>query len=656
MESKRRTKGILSVVLCFALLLSSFAATALAVDNELESSNAEKIEAIRLTEENRPEAISKALIEENNHIARLVSEEKDVNSIVFLNADDTATLYYFEEPVKFITEDNQIKDKSNQLYSAFDEPQFSSEYSYFNKDNDIRTYFPKVLSQDSGILLTDGDKHINLSPITSSQSAVLKVDGDSGDLVYYQDTFGPGTHVEYSSTFTGFKEEIVLHEYTQNEFSFCLDTGGLTPVLQDNQIILTDASGDAVIAMDPVYVYDSFKGEADDGYCHNTWNNVVGLQAAGENQYRITLTIDKDFLTDSRTQYPVYVDPSFTVTTSGSGSSKTIQDVPVYDGAGARNIACGKNPYGLVGYAGKVGGKDYGVGRLLMRFPGLLNNTTYKAIGAKAITKATLSIKEGSGQSTRATIYANQYSGSPWTESSATYGSISWNGYTSPSTTATVGSSAQTTVNFDITRIVQGWKEKPSQAEKGIILRNANEKDASYRKDFLMTEGSSKPELSITYVFYGCKPYVVENSPNVNCHGYACFTHNRPAFLSNEDVQYVYSSSTTVSQALERTKARMNAWLNTNFRGKWKEVSGDNVTLATNQWLIVLRVGKHGPRYDYHYWYRTNNGPWANKHGQRASVLLPASDKPTTDSSSGWALGSESKFYNSKIIYYVLTQ
>ena len=32
-------------------------------------------------------------------------------------------------------------------------------------------------------------------------------------------------------------------------------------------------------------------------------------------------------------------------------------------------------------------------------------------------------------------------------------------------------------------------------------------------------------------------------------------------------------------------------------------MSGPNVTLASNQWMIVMRIGKQGGNYDYHYWY-----------------------------------------------------
>lgn len=117
------------------------------------------------------------------------------------------------------------------------------------------------------------------------------------------------------------------------------------------------------------------------------------------------------------------------------------------------------------------------------------------------------------------------------------------------------------------------------------------------------------------------------------------------------DNLYVQNQSTTTAQALARTKTRMTTWLNSNFRGRWKEVSGPNVTLASNQWMIVMRIGKQGGNYDYHYWYRTNDGPWANKHGQTPSVLLPASDMPTTNSSSGWTLNGKTGFYNSSIVY-----
>ena len=97
MQKRWVLKMMLSIVLCMSLLFSATPVSA--VDVESENYEGEMIEAVALTADNIPEVISAASIEENNHIARIFSEEKDMNSIVFLNDDDTATLYYFEEAV-----------------------------------------------------------------------------------------------------------------------------------------------------------------------------------------------------------------------------------------------------------------------------------------------------------------------------------------------------------------------------------------------------------------------------------------------------------------------------------------------------------------------------------------------------------------------------
>ena len=98
MEKRWVLKMMLSIVLCMSLLFSATPVSA--EDVESENYEGEMIEAVALTADNIPEVISAASIEENNHIARIISEEKDMNSIDFLNEDDTANLNYFEEAVK----------------------------------------------------------------------------------------------------------------------------------------------------------------------------------------------------------------------------------------------------------------------------------------------------------------------------------------------------------------------------------------------------------------------------------------------------------------------------------------------------------------------------------------------------------------------------
>jgi len=109
-------------------------------------------------------------------------------------------------------------------------------------------------------------------------------------------------------------------------------------------------------------------------------------------------------------------------------------------------------------------------------------------------------------------------------------------------------------------------------------------------------------------------------------------------------------------------KSYVEAWMTTTFTSaKWKEVTssngGQDIPLAQNQWLVAYRMGKNSTRMDYHFWYRTNTGEWVNKHGFRTgsgSEKL-GSDLPTSISSIGWNLDTITSFYNSDIIYYVIT-
>ena len=101
-------------------------------------------------------------------------------------------------------------------------------------------------------------------------------------------------------------------------------------------------------------------------------------------------------------------------------------------------------------------------------------------------------------------------------------------------------------------------------------------------------------------------------------------------------------------------------WLDKTFPGKWEQVYTDDdgwdIELADNQWLVVFRVGKDEYSFDFHFWYRTNRGVWANKHGYRGTGSELLDDMPSNDESPGWALGDKSEFYNSDIIYYIVTE
>ena len=71
--------------------------------------------------------------------------------MLFANKDGSETVYIFNEDVKYVNESGKIADKSNKLYSNVESRAYSSDYSYVNKENDINTYFPKLLKTDVGV-------------------------------------------------------------------------------------------------------------------------------------------------------------------------------------------------------------------------------------------------------------------------------------------------------------------------------------------------------------------------------------------------------------------------------------------------------------------------------------------------------------------------
>ena len=118
-----------------------------------------------------------------------------------------------------------------------------------------------------------------------------------------------------------------------------------------------------------------------------------------------------------------------------------------------------------------------------------------------------------------------------------------------------------------------------------------------------------------------------------------------------------------MENALSITKTAMRSWLNSNFSGRWREVSGYDVALASNEWLVAMRVGvgNYGGKtpYDYHYWYRANNGKWYNKHGWREGSEMVSGNvvnPSTANSSDGWKLNGITNYYSSSTVYYAIRQ
>lgn len=445
-----------------------------------------------LSENDIPECLALEVSENSKFAARLYEKETALDTVLFANKDGSETVYIFNEDVKYIDESGIVADKSNKLYSNIESRAYSSDYSYVNKENDINTYFPKSLKTDVGVSVEAQGQAIEMYPVSDVISQVTADDDLYG--VYYDDVFGEFTGIRYEPSFSGYKEDIILEKNVGNTFRFILETGDLMPVLEDGVIYIRDENGADFGLISPTYVYDSFTGDPSlDESRHFTYNNKFELTQISDGKYELIVIVDEEFLNNPATVYPVIVDPSITINATGSGSSKSILDTPIYNGSGATGTA-GANSLAVVGYVDS----SYGSGRLLMRFPGLMNQSFMNS--DYTISSASLTMNECSGGSATSTIYAYNYTGPAWDEST-TYSSSVYNGIGSSIDYWSFSYPNYTTRSYNITSAVKSWQTSASQGAKGIIFKNTtSESDYSKTKTFYTTNGATKPYLTITYV------------------------------------------------------------------------------------------------------------------------------------------------------------
>ena len=215
--------------------------------------------------------------------------------------------------------------------------------------------------------------------------------------------------------------------------------------------------------------------------------------------------------------------------------------------------------------------------------------------------------------------------------------------------------------------------------------------DSNYKDEWLLTNVKN---------IYGSKSFRVLSSnmyTSINCHGYAMYRNDMPTGWLTSTTSYLQSITPTLiigsndySNAIKhtvsmKTKSDFEAWLTNNGYSYQYESTlsnnGGNRILQSNQYRVVLRTGLHNinytyngqtyfsPKtYDYHFWYQTSDGTWADKHGftmYSAPEHLPSGITPESISTSGWNLDYKDEngnniftynnFYDGDIFVYIIT-
>ena len=444
------------------------------------------------------EAIPKEELLRRDPVSRMVAIEEDLNTICLINNDGTGTMFFFNEPVKYISNDGKIVDKSNKLFKSN-----VQNYCYYNKYNDINTFFPESIDKH-GVKVTDGVASIYTTVLGKEKNA-KKCKLVNENSVLYEDVFGKNTSIKYSTLFNGYKEEIILRtKDVPLVYEFIVQYENL--VFDDNMghfSFRNANNGKTVASIKPFIAYDSSQ-------CPIYFEVNSNVEKIGDDSFKLILSLDEKILENDDLVFPLFIDPSYDFT----NSYNIIEDAVVYSGKPNNNYG-----YSLIhdiGYAGS----SMGIGRLLVKIPGLLNNTFIRRIDKDCISDVQLHYYNSSYCDYDSVISMHAFTGSTWDEYTVTYNSINWNQYA----TATISSSYVSAitdgyVSFNITQKVKDWLTNDIHINKGLILINSNETSDEYTKSFVSKDysGPSEPYISIDFTLSDISgTYYINNmaSPN----------------------------------------------------------------------------------------------------------------------------------------------
>ena len=246
-------------------------------------------------------------------------------------------------------------------------------------DTDVSIKLVPVFNNEQGGLVPITPTPLDVSTISTGSSSTSITSqtfspvaelSDKMTVVYEYDT---KTSYEYSLTYLGFKEDIVVSEYTgQTEYTFTLYTNGLSLSADSSgEYYLYDSDGNIKASVGNIVIFT-----ADEQ--NNTFGTLTAHTVEENEEYVLTIHIDADYLADEKTLYPIRIDPTIEISYDNNGTG-AIEDVTI------NNAETVSGTSGTIS-TGKYG-DDQSVSRMLMKFP----NVNFSSMGT--ITSATVLIR-----------------------------------------------------------------------------------------------------------------------------------------------------------------------------------------------------------------------------------------------------------------------
>lgn len=565
-----------------------------------------------------------------------ITELRDSTSKTYQLSDGRYEWVGYPEAIHYLDSSGAFQDIDNSIV-AEDKQIDGARYVLRNAANQYTVRFGATTADSPLVNMESRGASIGFDPVNSGPSSAIRPDtflskvlSDSAvpqNSVAYHEIY-PGTDLFYEAKTYGVKEFIVLNEPTgQNEFAFHLSLNGLTVKEANGRISFVDQQGEEVFFVGEPYVVD------DAGVPTNEVTCTVSEDAGA---YRLSITVDKAYLDDPDRAYPVAVDPTIVIT----GVADTFD-----------SFVSSRYPdsnYYLSTYIRTGRDADYYTRRTYMKF-------NLPSLAPSKVITAYLRIEKYSGATPEVAGY--RVTGN-WSSSTVTWNNKPGYSTSNPSTYGSPDGGAWW--RMYCTTMVKYWLGG-TYANYGFCLKDHTESGTGQWTTFYSSDASSphKPELHIEYVYCGNRDYESVTSGSINCMGYAL---GYDAWVDPTTVSGV-NGCTTLSSLLTYVQTQSQTWMGSHSIG-YDALASYVTDIGQSQYRVVLRVGwvdldgdndvDYTDDWDFHWWYQTPSGQWAQKQASSPSSWVSGSSATTDPYSLSWPKGSNPSFYTSSCRYWAI--
>ena len=575
---------------------------------------------------------------QKGHVNRLDEQENDLNTVIFQNKDGSKTTYIFKNPVKYIDDNGDIRDKNTNI-SVFN----GRDYKYAATDNIIKTYFPN--QSNDGVKIDFHHFSIVTSPVSDKVATPIKIDDNT---IRYDNVFGDNTSIVYYTEINGVKEDIVLYKYTENnEFQFELNVANLVPFESNGIWYLKNSQQKIVGSFGRIIVRDNGG---------NTTEGTMDIVPSAEKgKYLITIAVSKDFLTSESTIYPVCIDPSTYILEDGTyyyidenGYEhyvyyNAIEDTGLYSAQSGVTNALHNQDYHRLGRYNSVDGK---IVYKLYDFYGQYGQYKYLKPSQIGSVHLCINVNSGAGATLSVNPMVNTWDTSIVGDNPiAIYDSTLWSAYSTNNVSSYSLPSSAGEYSIDITQIVRGWARFNS-GESSDIYNNPS-------LGFVLSSNStSSRNVTSVEEFYVDSVYIIMDTSSIGGDYYVNNVSSGQFLRKNgttalttslyantpdiqwqfeyigEDNYYIRSSSATnyvLYGSGSTVKLSSLPSSNPSNYYVW------NVTIASGGGMIIKNVG---------------NGYVLRYNGTALSLVSPVDSNSSTYEQTVWGIVAKDKYIN----------